>query len=162
MDEFRAWLLERADDVSRAMRVSGQSFGFLSDGRDHVALSREGQRLGVDFPDHADEGWPAFAVDVPADATFSAAFLTVLSRVASFRFPRRAVDVATDLEALGIDLRSTFDGQWCADVGGGAVLTLTRGSDRPALLQIVQRRTLDDIARVLRERADARASASGR
>lgn len=156
MDEAKGWLLDKADVMYRVAHSTAYSFGFLSDGRDHVQLREQQSRVTAAFPDHGDEGWPAFALDLPRDAGFRLGYSSVLTRGALFRFPRRAVDVATDLEALGIDLASTFDGKWCADVGGGAVVTLTRATDEPALLHVEQRRTMDDIARSLRARGGGR------
>ena len=64
-----------------------KSTGFLGSGRETVAEVTEGDQHFVEFPDLADEGWPAFRFPVPAEATLSHTTSGMFYRGAHFLSP---------------------------------------------------------------------------
>lgn len=84
MDSFRTGLLRIADELTLAARNAGQSFAFLSDGRELVETLETQAGVEGCFSDRADEGWPALSFPLPRDAKFHQATSSVLTRTAVY------------------------------------------------------------------------------
>ncbi len=99
MDTFRTGLIRIADDISLAFQHAGQTFAFLEDGRDRVAISDgEGGPVAT-FRDHSDEGWPEVRVGLPVDARFVYAASGMLTRVAGWTVKGAESEVLEELSS---------------------------------------------------------------
>ena len=84
MDPFRAGLLRVADEITLSVRNAGQSFSFLSDGRELVQTLETESGVEGRFADRTDEGWPALSFPLPPGAKFHQATSSILTRTAVF------------------------------------------------------------------------------
>lgn len=76
-----------------------KSTGFLGSGRETVSQVTEGDRHYVEFPDLADEGWPAFRFPVPSEATLSHATSGMFYRGAHYLSPIAPEELALRYKA---------------------------------------------------------------
>lgn len=105
MDVIRTELLRIADDISLALQNAARSFAFYSDGRDLVRLRETESGLLGEFPDHADEGWPALAFQLPSDAAFQRASSGLLTRNAFFTSANSVADLERRFTESGLTVR---------------------------------------------------------
>ncbi len=155
MDPIRAGLLRIADDISLALQNAHRSFGFYSDGRDFVQVRETESGLLGEFPDHTDEGWPALAFQLPADAAFQRASSGVLTRDALFTSAHSGADLERRFAEAGSAVRNHSESGWSARLSDEAVMRVTSPRSHfgvpspPSAILIAQRRTPDAIGQAL-------------
>jgi hypothetical protein len=155
MDVIRTELLRIADDISLALQNAARSFAFYSDGRDLVRLRETESGLLGEFPDHADEGWPALAFQLPPDAAFQRASSGFLTRNAFFTSAYSVAELERRFAESGITVRHRSGSGWSASLGDEAVMKVTgprshfRVASPASAILIEQRRTPDAIGEAL-------------
>ena len=161
MDALRDGLLRVADDITFALRNAGQSFAFLSDGRDMVSIAEAETGFVVALSDHADEGWPGFEFPVPGGAHFHQATESILRRCAHFVVHDDLKSVREFARAVGLEGR-LVGGEFRAKLKGGARLVAWEthyDRDRTevrTMITVRQRREPDAIRAAMLRRDGAR------
>lgn len=102
MDTFRAGLLRVADEITLAVQNAGQSFSFLSDGRELVETLETEAEVEGRFSDRTDEGWPAVTFPLPPGARFHQATSSILTRTAAFSLLAALDEVAASIGRAGL------------------------------------------------------------
>jgi hypothetical protein len=142
-----------------------KSTGFLGSGRETVAHVTEGDRHYVEFPDLADEGWPAFRFPVPAEAILSHATSGMFYRGAHYLSPIGSEELALRYKAALAEAGIMFEARderrdeflRTFDLGGDVRLRIGRPRKGRTPISIGQYRdtgSVEDSIRRATERGD--------
>lgn len=159
MDAIRTGLLRVADDVSLALQNAARSFAFYSDGRDFVHLRQTESGPIGEFPDHADEGWPALAFPLPDDALFMRASSALLTRLALFSSTHSVAELGRRFKEAGLPVMGHSRTAWSAKLSDQAVMKVIRPKSHfgapspPSLILVSQRRTPEAIVEAIKSMA---------
>jgi hypothetical protein len=155
MDALRTGLLHAADDISLAFQNAGKTFGFLSDGRDLIVISDDGDGRVATLPDHSDEGWPEVQAGLPANAEFVYAAGGWLTRVAKWKVsgPESAVIAELSARTGAPSFKSRAGGGGVASIGSNATLRVRSATSELTILSFEQVRDPEAIREVMRSRA---------
>jgi len=155
MDPIREGIIQIADNVSAGLQNAFQTFGFLPDGRELVAVSETDAGLKATFPDRSDEGWPEFAVNIPAEAVFSHAWIGFLARRAAWtvrQAPKAVVDhLSANNEGFPAPGRRSYRG-WTFLLEEGVEIGIGGARDGIIFLAVKQTREPDSIEGAVRAR----------
>ena len=155
MDPIREGIIQIADTAAFGLQNAFQTFGFLPDGRELVAMSGTEAGLDVTFPDRSDEGWPGFTVNIPADAVFSHAMIGFLARRASWtvRLPAKALidHLSTRNDGFPAPGHRSYRG-WTFVLENGVEIGIGDARDGIMFLGIRQTREADSIEDAIRAR----------
>ena len=162
MNGFREGILQVADNVIGGVASMGVAFGWFPDGRDLVDLLPGKGFQTLSFPDHEDEGWPAFELRVPDSLEFRGAYFSILARRAHLTSASRARDLAAEFESLaGVTFELQMGRGWTADLPGGIELALVDDRDGGAIFGARQTRSVDALEAAMKARGGCEAGDAG-
>jgi len=158
VDTLRKELLRFADRTYLIVQNALQSFAFLPDGRELVAVRARGTGVEIRFTDLSSEGWPGFILNLPGISVFSHAMTGVLTRAGFWRIKKTPNEVTAYLSEFNPHLPGFEEGptgRWSAVLPDGVRVRLGADEKGVTLLSVLQERHPDAVCAVLEERFSA-------